>query len=182
MWQKFVNSTLFYNLRSTISVILKFCPHIAPIPHVPSMTTLDYIPGWQKTSWQSYMNSAIAHLSNTFRLLIFFLRSQVPPRCWDLVVPAAGGGGVLTMDSWVSLWLSCHISSQYTPTTIWCTGPKIGLYQAYVLHLILVSTLQQHGCVICSVSTRHVVNVKQSIGSPHWGLVSCSTPEWHVFG
>ena len=60
----------------------------------------------------------------------------------------------------------------YEPYAIWCAGLKNDLYQAYVLRLILVSTLQQHGCVMCSAPTRHMTKVRPSIDSPHCGLVS----------
>ena len=59
-------------------------------------------------------------------------------------------------------------------------GLKIGLYQyqAYVLCLFLVLTLQQYGCVMCLASTCRVANVRLSNNSPHHGLLLPLTPEY----
>jgi hypothetical protein len=46
-----------------------------------------------------------------------------------------------------------------------------------VLRLILVSTLQQHGCVMCLAPTCHVTNVRPSINSPHRAVIPHDTPE-----
>ena len=65
----------------------------------------------------------------------------------------------------------------YKPYAIRCAGPNSGQYLAYVLRLILVSTLQQHGRGMCSPPTCHVTNVRPSINSLHLELVSRPTPE-----
>ena len=61
----------------------------------------------RKNTLEGKLNFAIPRLlllSIMFRLLIFFLRQQVPTQCWGLVVPAlrlgawAWGGGVRTSE------------------------------------------------------------------------------------
>ncbi len=47
-----------------------------------------------------------------------------------------------------------------------------------MLRLTLVSTLQQHGCVVCLAPTCHMTKVRPSINSPHQGLVLHLTPEY----
>jgi hypothetical protein len=57
-------------------------------------------------------------------------------------------------------------------------GWYICLYQAYVLRLILVMTLQQHKCVMFLAPTRHVANVRPSRDSPHRAVIPGQTPEY----
>jgi hypothetical protein len=83
-------------------------------------------------------------------------------------------------DSWVSFYFPRHTSSQYTPTSPMQFDVRGGicLYQAYVLSLIPLMTLQQHGCVMFLAPTHHVVNVRPSRDSPHWSVIPRQTPEY----
>lgn len=74
------------------------CMKIASILHIiPYITTQSSFPVGQKASWrgenrgQKHSNSAMAHLSSMFRLIIFW-RSWVPIWCWELVVLRLGVG------------------------------------------------------------------------------------------
>ncbi len=70
----------------------------------------------------------------------------------------------------------------YEAYATWCTGLKICLYQAYLLRLIPVLTLHQHGCVMCSTPKCHVVNVRSSQDSPHQAVISCQMPKYQWYG
>ena len=87
----------------------------------------------------------------------------------------------MSADSCVSLWLSRHISSLYTPTSPTQFDERAKKWSVPSLRATPHSTLQQHGCVMCSASTCHVASVRLSIDSPHQGLVSCLTPEYQCF-
>ncbi len=77
------------------------------LPHIfPHMTPHDDVPPvdkknsrTKKTCSQECSNSFLAHKLSTFVLFNWFFlfgRLRVPTRCWDLLVPEAGGGSVQT--------------------------------------------------------------------------------------
>jgi hypothetical protein len=85
------------------------CPHVASIPQfTPFMTTLSTFLvdrkvsvmkmrlGGGKRQRQKHKNFAIAHLSSTFCVSLFFLHLQVPTCHSNFALSVAEGGGIAT--------------------------------------------------------------------------------------